>query len=457
MLRRSAVLLLLIAGCTPETAPPPEDDASRIIAAATADDAAWKKLAELCDDVGPRLSGSAGLERGIVWALKTFQDEGHENVRAERVMVPKWVRGKESCAMVFPRDHVMSMLGLGGSIGTPAEGITAEVVTVADKAELDRIGDVAKGKIVLFNYAMPPYDPVKGARYGETVTYRSNGAAWASEKGAVAALVRSVTAKSLRTPHTGVMRYDPKFAKIPTAAITIEDAELLARLCARGKRPQVKLMMEAKDEGEAPSANVVAELVGREKPDEIVIVSGHFDSWDTGQGAHDDGGGCIMAMETLRILRQLGLRPRRTIRAVLWTNEENGMMGVKTYLKDHASELEKHVAAIESDIGAFEPVQFGVDHKDPEVLKRAAAQLAKMVRPLKLKVKSGSSSSDIGNFKPLGVPALGLDVEGSRYFDLHHTPADTVEKVDRKELARCVAAMAVVAYGIAEMEERIGK
>jgi len=412
------------------------------------------KLVELCDDVGHRLSGSKGLERAVEWGVATLKADGHENVRAEPVKVPKWVRGRESLTLLEPRELPMVMLGLGGSVGTPPEGITAEVVVVKDKAELDAIGDGAKGKIVLFNYPMPPYDAEKGSRYGETVAYRVNGAAWASEKGAIAALVRSVTARSLRTPHTGGMNYGKATVKIPTAAITIEDAEMLARFCARGKKPVVKLQMEAKSEAEADSHNVIGELVGREKPDEIVIISGHLDSWDVGQGAHDDGAGVVTAMEALTTLRKLGLRPRRTIRVVLWTNEENGLAGARTYVKDHAAELNKHIAAIESDSGGTRPLGFTVEHKDaarlPAIIERLRRSLVAPIPDGGYDVRAGGSGADVGQLKDHGVACLGLRVDDSIYFDSHHTPADTVDKVNPRDLAECVAAVALAAYQIAE-------
>ncbi len=458
-MRRALFISLMLAGC--KSAPEPawcmmfqSTETERIVKLATKDDAAFKKLVELCDDVGHRLSGSKGLERAVVWGVATMKADGHENVRAEPVKVPKWVRGKESLALVEPRECPMVMLGLGGSVGTPPEGITAEVVVVKDRAELDAIGDKAQGKIVLFNFPMPPYDPEKGSRYGETVTYRSNGAKWAAEKGAVAALVRSVTARSLRTPHTGAMNYGDAKVKIPSAAVTIEDAEMLARLCARGKKPVVTLKMEAKYEGEADSHNVVGELVGRDKPDEIVLITGHLDSWDVGSGAHDDGAGCVIAMQALTTLRRLDLRPRRTIRVVLWTNEENGLGGARTYVKDHAAELKNHIAAIESDSGGFHPKGFTMEAKDPKRLEGAMQRLRRGLLPLEQfgahNVKPGGSGADVGQLKEFGVVCLGLEVEGSIYFDYHHTPADTVDKVNPRELARCVATMALAAYHIAE-------
>jgi carboxypeptidase Q len=301
---------------------------------------------------------------------------------------------------------------------------------------------------------MPPYDAEKGSRYGETVTYRRNGAKWASEKGAVAALVRSVTAKSLRTPHTGAMAYDDAKVKIPTAAVSIEDAEMLSRLAARGKKPVVKLLMEANYEGEADSHNVIGEIVGREKPEEIVVISGHLDSWDVGSGAHDDGAGVVIAMEALTTLRRLNLRPRRTIRVVLWTNEENGLGGARTYVETHAEELKNHIAAIEADSGGFLPKGFTAEAKDPVLLTKAIQSLKRGLQPLadmgSNNVKEGGSGADVGQLKAFGVVCLGLEVEGSTYFDYHHTPADTPDKVNPRELARCVATMALAAYQIAE-------
>jgi carboxypeptidase Q len=355
----------------------------------------------------------------------------------------------------------LPMLGLGGSVATPRKGITAEVVIVSNEEELEALGEGARGKIVLFNNPMPPYHPVEGSGYGETVRFRLHGARLASEHGAVGVLVRSVTANSQRTPHTGVMIYGKARRKIPAAAVTIEDAEMIARLIRRGERVKVRLFMEAHREGKVPSANVVAELRGSTLPDEIVVISGHLDSWDVGQGAHDDATGCIMAIESLRLLREAGLRPRRTIRVVLWTNEENGLAGGKSYAKEHADELAQHVAAIESDSGGFDPRGFNLELEDSARHGRAMLQLQELLNLLELeeslKVKSGHSGSDIRPMKAAGVPLLGLKVEGSRYFDYHHTHADTVDKVDPGELNRCVALMAFTAYVLADMPGRLGE
>jgi len=436
-------------------------DADRIIKSVLSGCDAEKKLWQLCDDVGNRISGSAALDKACLWAVQTLRSDGQENVHLEPARIPQWVRGKESVTLLAPRPMPMAMLGLGFSVGTPPEGITAPVIVVNDHDELTRIGSAAKGKIVLFNHAMPAYSPEKGTGYGATVQYRYNGARWAAQQGAVGCLVRSVTARSLRSPHTGGMGYQDAAVKIPSAAISIEDAELLARFQKRGVATTVRMKMDAVDHGMVDGNNVVAELRGSTNPDEIVVISGHLDSWDVGQGAQDDGGGCVMAMETLNVLRKLGLRPRRTIRVVLWTAEEVGLYGAKAYARDHADELARHVAAIEADSGSFQPVNYSLDCADQKKKERAAEQmrdvlaLCSPVAPLTLKV--GFAAADVGQMKPGGVVVMGHNSDSSHYFDYHHTHADTVDKIDPDELKRNVAVMAVVAYTIADLPQRLGE
>ncbi|MCM3905795.1 MAG: M20/M25/M40 family metallo-hydrolase, partial [Pyrinomonadaceae bacterium] len=344
---------------TPTPLPPPSvridsyrAPAGRIIGAALTSDRAYTRLAHLTDHIGHRLSGSKSLERAIEWAIAEMKSDGLDNVRAEKVMVPHWVRGEESLEMITPVPRKLTMLGLGNSVGTPVEGIAAEAVVVRSFDELDALGERVRGKIVVYN--------VPFTNYGATVRYRSSGASHAARLGAVAAVVRSITPVSLQTPHTGGLIYDETQPKVPAAAITIEGAELLQRMHDRGERPTLRLKMEAKFLPDAESANVVAEIKGSEKPDEVVLIGGHFDSWDVGQGAHDDGGGCIMAWEAVRLLKELGLRPRRTIRVVLYTNEENGLRGGNAYRDAHRPELSKHILAIESDSGVYQPQGFGL-------------------------------------------------------------------------------------------------
>lgn len=421
----------------------------------------FKKLEELCDGIGHRLSGSEALDKALKWAADWMKKDGHENVRLEPVTVPKWVRGNESLTLLEPRRDTLFMIGLGNSVGTPAEGITASVVAVKDEKELEALGDKVKGKIVLFDNPMPPYDPIQGSHYGETVRFRSRGAQLAAKQGAVACLVRSVTARSLRSPHTGATNYGDAPLKIPAAAISTEDAAMISRLQARGVPVVVQLKMEAKFEEPAQSANVVGELRGSELPDEIVVIGGHIDSWDAGTGAHDDGGGCVQAMEAITALRKLGLKPRRTIRVVLWTNEENGLAGGKQYAKDHEAELSKHVVAIESDGGSFKPTDYSVDCSDEgkraiavEQMTDVASLFAETIGPIR--IEKGGSGADIGPMKPAGFVLMGHGVEGATYFDYHHTHADTLDKIVPEELSQNVAVMATVAFIIADMPDRLG-
>jgi carboxypeptidase Q len=438
---------------TPAPLPPPtvsidnyRATAGRIIGAALVSDHAYTRLSHLTDHIGHRLSGSTALERAIEWALAEMKRDGLDNVRGEKVMVPHWVRGEESLEITSPRAMKLSMLGLGNSAGTPAEGITAEAVVVRNFAELDALGERVRGKIVVYN--------VPFTNYGATVQYRSSGPSRAARYGAVAAIVRSVTPVSLQSPHTGGLNYDQRQPKIPAAAISIEAAELLQRMHDRGERTTLRLKMEAKFLPDAESANVIAELRGSEKPDEVVLISGHFDSWDVGQGAHDDGGGCIIAWEAVRLLKELGLKPRRTIRVVLYTNEENGLRGGNAYRDTHRAELAKHIFAIESDSGTYRPEGLGLAATAPPQVRSNLREIAKLLRGIGADgVAASGGGADIGPIMREGVPGASLDVDGSHYFDIHHTASDTMDKIDPRDLRLCVATMAVFAYTIADIPE----
>ena len=422
--------------------------AARIIGAALTSDHAYTRLAHLTDHIGNRISGSQNLERAIAWAITEMKRDGLDNVRAEKVMVPHWVRGEESLEMLAPVPRKLQMLGLGNSVGTPAEGITAEAVVVRSFAELDRLGEQVRGKIVVYN---APF-----VNYGATVEYRLRGASRAARYGAVAALVRSITPMALQTPHTGAMNYDPEQPKIPVAAVTIEVAEFLQRMNDRGDHPRLQLKMEAKFLPDAESANVIGEIKGSEKPDEVIVIGGHFDSWDVGQGAHDDGGGCIVAWETVRLLKELGLRPRRTIRVVLWTNEENGLRGGTAYHDAHKAEIAKHILAIESDSGVYRPEGFGLAETAPLQVRSNLLEIAKLLSGIGAdQIAADGGGADISPMMHDGVPGASLDVDGTHYFDIHHTHADTLDKVNPRELALCVATMAVMAYTVADMPESL--
>jgi carboxypeptidase Q len=424
----------------------------RLRAEAFRTNGAYQDLAWLCDHIGHRLSGSPQLDQAIGWAQGRLKTAGLVNVHAEPVLVPHWVRGQESAELLLPAPQRVNLLGLGGSVGTPEGGLTADVVVVGSFDELDQLGGAVKGKIVLFDV------PYQG--YGRTVVYRHDGAAHAAKFGAVAALVRSVGPVSLDTPHTGAMDYDPAVPKIPTAAVTIEASTQMRRMQDRGERIRMKLDMGAKTLPDAPSANVVAEIRGSEKPDEVIIISGHLDSWDVGQGAQDDGAGTVIAMEAGRLIQALGLKPRRTIRVVLWTNEENGLRGGKTYREVHRAELGNIVAALETDSGSERVVGFSLDLGKalPEAKARALAALERckpLLEPFgTLKLELGHSGADVGPMVEAGVPGIGVEHVGSHYFDVHHTQADTFDKVAKDDLAFNAAVLASFAYALANSNLR---
>ena len=418
------------------------DAARRIVTAATSDHRAYERLGELVDKFGHRLSGSVALEQALDWILEEMRADGLDNVRGDPVMVPHWVRGSESLELLLPRAKKMSVLSLGGSVATPPGGIRGEVLVVSSYEELEARKAEAAGRVVLFD--------VPFTNYGETVQYRSGGAVAAARAGAVASLLRSVGPASLQTPHTGGMRYEDGVPRIPHAAITMEDAMMLHRMQDRGERIEVLLRTEGKTLPDAPSRNVMAELRGGELPGEIVVLGGHTDSWDVGQGAMDDAGGVVAAWQAVKLLKELGLRPRRTIRVVGWVNEENGLAGGRAYVAQHGSE--KHVLAIESDGGVFSPLGYGFTGSEGafEIVTEIGTLLEGIGAG---QITRGGGGADIGPLMQTGVPGMGLNVDGTRYFWYHHTDADTLDKLDPDEVARCVAALAVMAYVVADLPE----
>jgi carboxypeptidase Q len=424
-------------------------DATRIVQESTSNQFAWNRLAELTDTYGNRLSGSENLNRAIAWAAATMKKDGFDNVHTEKAMVPRWVRGAESATIVDPPEHPVAILGLGGSVATPPAGIEADVLVVKTFDELAQRASDAKGKIVLFN---APY-----VSYGQTNQYRTSGPSAAARVGAVAALVRAIGPTGLRTPHTGSTSYAEGVEKIPAAAVSAEDAERMQRIVDRGRRVRVRLRMEAHYEPDAESANVVGEIRGRELPDEVVLVGGHFDSWDVGTGASDDGVGCIVTWEAARLMMKLNIRPRRTVRVVLFTNEENGLRGGTAYRDRYKAEAARHVLAIESDSGVFAPTRIGFSGSEPA--QRAMRDIGALLSSFGLpEIGSGGGGADIGPIAQAGrVPMLAYQGDSARYFTIHHTPADTVDRIAPDEVSKAAAALGVITYIVAEMPHALPK
>lgn len=424
---------------------PYREVASRIIATAREEGGAfaWERLAHMTDTFGPRLSGSPNLEAALRWAEGEMKGDGLENVRLEPVMVQQWIRGDESLEILEPFPNKVPLLGLGGSVSTRSEGVVGELMIVTSFDELTARGSEARGRIVLFNV---PY-----TNYGDTVRYRGGGASAAARVGAIAALVRSVGPPGLRTPHTGGMGYAEDAPRIPTAAIPTEDADRFDRMVRRGQKIVLRLKMDARFLDDALSANLVGELKGSEKPDEIVLVGGHIDSWDPGTGAMDDADGCVVTWEALRLLKTLGLKPKRTIRVVLFTDEEYGGAGGDAYRDAHMAELPNHVLALESDSGVFAARGFGFTGSD--AARKTLAEIASLLKPLgadTIGPQGGGADID-PSVEAANIPAASLEVDESRYFLLHHTPADTVDKIAPGDLADNAAAIAFLVYVVADL------
>lgn len=408
---------------------------------------AFAMLHELTTQIGPRLSGSPGADRAVAWTERVMIRAGLTNVRLVPCMVPKWVRGdREFAAMsVGERKLALNVCALGGSVGTPSGGVEAEVIEVHSLAEAEALGDRGKGKIVFFNRGFDPRLQSTGAGYGSSVDQRGSGASAAAKSGAVAVLVRSMTLAMDDEPHTGAMRYSSD-QRIPAAALGIQSAEKLSAALQNGP-VKVRLELNCQNFPDVPSASVVGEIVGSEKPGEVIVLGGHLDSWDLGQGAHDDGAGIVHAIEALRIINVLGLKPKRTIRAVAFMNEENGLRGGTSYAEMAKNSADRHYAAIESDAGGFMPRAFGVT-------ETKHAKVSKWVPYLEQfgidRFDKGGGGADIGPLEPLGTVLFGLVPDNQRYFDYHHSRNDTIDKVHPRELEFGAIAMAALAWLISE-------
>ncbi len=426
--------------------------------AALADDYAYRQVAHLTENIGPRPAGSPQAQAAVEYVADELRKLGLE-VRLEEVRVRRWIRGVETAELVeYPRQapgttQKIVLTALGGNTPTPAEGLTAEVVVVNSFDQLIALGrQRVAGKIVLFNVAFDRQKAANGfagEAYGEAVVYRSRGAKAAADLGAVASLVRSVGGADYRLPHTG----GSTAAGIPAGAVTSEDADLIAHLAIQG-RVRLDLILTSQTGADVASYNVVADLKGSERPEQVVIVSGHLDSWDLGTGAIDDAAGVAVAMETAQLVQQLHLHPKRTIRVIAWMDEENGGRGHDAYVKAHEWEIANHVAAMESDLGAGHPLGFSakISASALPVLK-PVQEILRGVGANLIKTTNYSPGADIAPLAQKGVPTLGILQDGRTYFNYHHSAADTLDKIVPQELRENAAAMAVMGYAVANLPE----
>src|SRR5438874_1358205 len=434
-------------------------DLKRLQQTALSSDYAYKQVAHLANNIGPRLSGSAQAAKAVEYVAGELRAVGCE-VQLERVMVPHWVRGEETAALTqFPGQapdttQKIVLCALGGSVATSAEGIEADVVVVKNFDELKSMPrEKVAGKIVLFNY---PFDKQMAAEgrggeaYGEAVVYRADGPSAAARQGAVACLIRSVGGADFRLPHTGQTDYANDAPKIPAGAVTAEDADLIADLIRQGP-VRMKLVLTPQTLPDVESANVIGDIKGTEHPEQVVIASGHLDSWDLGTGAIDDGAGVAVSMEAANLIQKLHLKPKRTIRVIAWMNEENGSRGSKQYAKDHGNE--NHFAAMETDNGAGHPLGLNIKAK-PEG-KKMLAPVAAVLQDSGAGVLNlvEHCGADIAPLEKAGVPAFSPIQDSRFYFNYHHSAADTLDKIVPKELAENSAVVAVAAYALANAEQ----
>lgn len=431
---------------------------ARLRDAALDDPYALNELRHLTDNIGPRISGSPQAQHAVEWVADEMRALG-ATVTIEKTSVPHWVRGEETGALTAwpgatPNTTQKIMLtALGGSVATPADGIGAPVVVVDSFADLKALPkDAVKGKILLFNEHFDKELAAQGhggEAYGGAVIYRGAGPSVAASVGAVAVLVRSVGGADYRLPHTGLTYYAPGVQKIPAAAVTAEDADLLKNLTSQGE-VRMHLTLTPQTLPRVESANVIADWKGSEHPEQVVIVSGHLDSWDLGTGAIDDGAGVAVSMQAIHLLQKLGIHPKRTVRFVAWMDEEQGSDGAQSYAKDYAGELQNHVGAIESDLGAGHPT--GIMYQGGKTLDDWLQPLSSVLAPIgaPLQQRSPDTGEDISFITEKGVPGFAPIQDSRYYFNYHHTPADTFDKINPRELGENAALMAVTAYALAD-------
>lgn len=446
----TAVFLVLAMSLQAQVPAKYDSVARAIVGTALVQNKSIEMLRELCE-IGPRLSGSEQYEKAVQWSKSTMGRLGFDRVWLEPVMVPHWVRGDREEAVVYPAKRRMLMpvnvAALGGSIATPKEGVFGEVVEVRSFDELRKLGAAAKGKIIFFNRPMDRTQINTFAAYGGAVDQRGRGAIEAARMGGIAAIVRSMTTRIDDVPHTGAMGYHDSIPKVPAAAISTRDADRLSELLKVEPGTKMRLTLNCEMLPDAATWNAIGEIRGSEFPNEVIVVGGHLDSWDKGDGAHDDGAGCVQSIEVLRLIKELGLKPKRTIRAVMFANEENGLRGGIAYAAVQRPG-ERHVAAIESDAGGFVPRGFGISDSAAFVRIKSWEPLFAFMNVDR--IVRGGGGADISPLMRQGVPGIGLNVDSQRYFDVHHSDNDVIESVNERELALGAGAMAVLAWVIAE-------
>lgn len=409
----------------------------------------YENLSDLTSKIGGRLSGSPQAEQAVQWAKRAMYEAGADTVILQPCMVRHWVRGKkEKCQITGSNPKELKCVALGNSVGTGPQGIKAQVVEVRSFDELEQLGEKnLKGKIVFYNVYFDQKHIRPGQAYGETVKYRGSGASRAAKFGAVASLVRSMTSVADDEPHTGNMNYDTTISKnrIPALAISYKAADEISRAIAKNAGTQLYIETHCQSLPDAPSFNVVGQITGTEKPNEFLIAGGHLDSWDNGQGAHDDGAGVVQTMELMRMYKQMGIKPKHSIRAVAFMNEENGLAGGKAYAAWAAEHNEKHLCALETDAGGFSPRAFQVDSAK-KLYATVSAWKNIFGSYLIDHITQGGGGADIGPLQRNGVPCIGFEPDNQRYFDIHHTAQDTFDKVNKRELVLGAAAIGALYY-----------
>jgi hypothetical protein len=409
---------------------------------------AYENLRFICKKIGPRLSGSPQGAMAVRETARMMREMGADTVYLQECMVPKWVRtGRDTASLIMGngKGRPLRITALGNSEGTSSAGLKASVIEVHSFEELEQLKDQVKGKIVFYNYPMNPRYVKTFMAYGDAGKYRSTGASRAAKYGAVGVIVRSLASNPDDHPHTGAMNYDTAYPKIPAVAISTNDADFLSSSLKKKMASQVYIKATCGMQGEVLSHNVVGEIRGSASPDEVITVGGHIDSWDLAEGAHDDGAGCVQSMELIRVFRDLGIKPKRTIRVVMFQNEENGLRGGRKYAEVAEAEGRKHIFALESDAGGFTPRAFGVSGVATSVSK--IRSWAPLLKPYGIdEISEGGGGADIGPLGKLGTTLAGLSPDSQRYFDIHHAEIDVFEAVSRRELHLGAGVMAALVY-----------